>query len=91
MISDSIEEYGGFLALTDDKLQCARQVGQYAFDQLIRLQFKNETNTLQINPAFTNSKGNLHLQGKLRGILVMRNASVKRQIGSNHLMFKYPR
>jgi len=35
MISDFVEEYGGFLALTEDELQRARQVGQGAFGRLI--------------------------------------------------------
>ncbi len=43
MISDFVEEYGGFLALTEDVLQRARQVGQSAFES---------KNHLQMNPAF---------------------------------------
>ena len=70
MISDFVEEYGGFLALTDDELQRARQVGQYAFDQLIRLQFKNETNSSWKHLAdrsclSTNCERNLYLWGEL--------------------------
>ena len=37
MISDFVEKYGGFLALTDDELWRAHQLGQSVFWQLIRI------------------------------------------------------